>query len=579
MRNLKVRAKLFVGFLIVAATGILLGSVGIISLLTIRSHSEDIILLQHTGNGATAVLNAHYAWRHNLTEAVLTGDDFTGATDPAVCALGRWLGSSEAAAVTDHVVLDLLRQINAPHNFIHTESRAVAAHLQVGEIEEARERVLEVILPSTQEVISLLSQIEDRFDGLVDDGNAEILDLENTAIIILALFMAVAAVCSVLLTLYISGMITKPLAPLNAFMAKAGTTGDITLTDTDREIIGKCAKANDEIGKTIQNCAAFVAHVTQIAEELASVADGDLTADIRCLSSGDVLGTSLQKTVGSLNEMFGEIANSTAQVSSGSKQVADGAQSLAQGSTEQAAAVEELSSSISEIANKTKDNAKMAEQAANLAKSIKSKAENGSRQMGEMTEAVKEINLASQNISKVIKVIDDIAFQTNILALNAAVEAARAGQHGKGFAVVAEEVRNLAAKSAEAAKETGGMIADSMAKAELGARIAEDTAASLAEIVSGINESSHIVHEIAKSSEEQSAGIGQINQGIDQVAIVIQQNSATAEESAAASEEMNGQSDLLQQLTAQFKLRRGTAKVPHSAERKLSIGSGDYGKY
>ena len=175
--------------------------------------------------------------------------------------------------------------------------------------------------------------------------------------------------------------------------------------------------------------------------------------------------------------------------------------------------------------------------------------------MNEMISAVREINQAGQSISKVIKVIDDIAFQTNILALNAAVEAARAGQHGKGFAVVAEEVRNLAAKSAEAAKDTGGLISNSIEKAELGSRIAGDTAASLTEIVSGINESSQIVSEIAKSSEEQSIGISQINSSIDQVAEVTHQNSATAQESAAASQEMNGQSSLLDELISQFKLK------------------------
>ena len=197
----------------------------------------------------------------------------------------------------------------------------------------------------------------------------------------------------------------------------------------------------------------------------------------------------------------------------------------------------------------------MAERAATLASTIMQNAERGSSQMGDMTTAVHEINQASQSISKVIKVIDDIAFQTNILALNAAVEAARAGQHGKGFAVVAEEVRNLASKSAEAANNTGSIIQNSMEKAELGFHIAEETAESLKEIVSGINESSYLIEEITKASEEQSNGIASLNLGINQVAQAIHQNSATAQESAAVSEEISSQSDMLQHMIQQFKLK------------------------
>jgi methyl-accepting chemotaxis protein len=262
--------------------------------------------------------------------------------------------------------------------------------------------------------------------------------------------------------------------------------------------------------------------------------------------------------VADLNNMFSEINNASGQVSAGSKQIADGAQSLAQGSTEQAASVQQLSASISDIATKTKENAEMAGRAANLAINIKTSAEKGSGQMDEMMTAVKDINESSQNISKVIKSIDDIAFQTNILALNAAVEAARAGQHGKGFAVVAEEVRNLAAKSAEAAKDTESLIADSITKAELGSRIADDTAASLKEIVEGIDESTKLVGDIARSSEEQSVGIGQVNSGVDQVAQVVQQNSATAEESAAASQEMSGQALVMEELISRFKLKNSS---------------------
>ena len=235
----------------------------------------------------------------------------------------------------------------------------------------------------------------------------------------------------------------------------------------------------------------------------------------------------------------------------------------------------------------------MAEKAATLAETIRGNAEKGSLQMEEMMLAVNDINEASGSISKVIKVIDDIAFQTNILALNAAVEAARAGQHGKGFAVVAEEVRNLAAKSAEAARDTGSLIENSIDKANLGVRIAGETAESLSEIVSGINESHQLVGEIARSSEEQTQGINHINTGIDQVAQVVQQNSATAEESAAASEEMSGQSDMLQQLIAQFKIKGDNAGLalpaaPGRAPKRAAIdrtgysvpdANNDFGKY
>ena len=319
-------------------------------------------------------------------------------------------------------------------------------------------------------------------------------------------------------------------------------------------------EAEDEIdltralSKTVQTWRDYIGDISSCLAELDK---GNLSLEMNMEYAGDFapIKESFQRTIHTLNNTFRNLNMSAEQVASGSEQVASGAQALSQGTMEQASSVEELAATISEIHSHVASNAENAKLASEQALTTVSELELGKKQMEQMTSAMDQINNSSSEISKIIKTIEDIAFQTNILALNAAVEAARAGSAGKGFAVVADEVRNLASKSAEASKNTAALIEATVHSVQEGAGIANETAASMERIVLSSEESAKLVHKISKASQEQAASLEQVTQGIDQISSVVQTNSATSEESAAASEEMSGQAQMLKNLVKQFKIR------------------------
>jgi len=351
----------------------------------------------------------------------------------------------------------------------------------------------------------------------------------------------------------ILGEIAKPLEEVSEVM------NEISNGNLNVAVNGSYKGSFDELKQAVNTMGnRFKKIIAEISTVTGEIGNGNLNLENVSAFGGDFndISNALNTIIATLNDLLGDINNAAEQVNVGANQVSYGSQALAQGSTEQASSIQELTASISEIAEQTKNNAVDANKARELSTDVMSNAEKGNAQMTEMQRSMVEINQSSEDISKIIKVIDDIAFQTNILALNAAVEAARAGQHGKGFAVVAEEVRSLAARSADAAKETTGLIEGSINKVKEGTRIADNTAEALDDIVSGIDKVTNLISNIAIASNEQATGIAQINTGVEQVAEVVHQNSATAEESAASSEELSSQAVLLKEMIGQFALRK-----------------------
>lgn len=346
--------------------------------------------------------------------------------------------------------------------------------------------------------------------------------------------------------------VVKPMKEVTEVMSQMGI-GNLGVT-----VKGKYKGGYAILTNAVNFTAEVLNHVVEeIGNILSEIAQGNFNILKVREFKGDfgIISDSLNKIINSLNEIFREINTASEQVAAGAGQISETSQTLSQGSEEQASSIEEVTASITEMAAQVKQNAANATQADKFSLTAKEDAVKGNEQMKEMIKAMHDINESSTNISKIIKVIDDIAFQTNILALNAAVEAARAGQYGKGFAVVAEEVKNLAQQSASAAKETTTMIEGSIEKVGAGTKIASNTAQALNEIVESITKAAELVGQIASASNEQATAISQVNQAVEQVSQVIQTNSATAEESASASEELSSQAEMLKQTVNNVKLK------------------------
>ena len=380
-------------------------------------------------------------------------------------------------------------------------------------------------------------------------------DVDNLFQTVIPIVLVIVLVLFVLIIICVRRMVGKPVRKLNQV---ASEIADGNLEQSIQY------KAHDELGELADNfnrttirLREYVVYIEEIANSLAEIAAGNLnfTLEQEYVGEFSKIRTSLEDISSSLNRVIGQINMTAHQVSMGSEHVSTGAQTLSQGAAEQASAIEELATTITEVSDVVQKDAQGAKKASEISLAVEQSIKESNEKMQNMAEAIQRINDQSMEIYKIIKTIDDIAFQTNILSLNASVEAARAGTAGKGFAVVADEVRNLAAKSAEAAHETGELIEQTVEAVQKGTAAADDMAGSLLEVVEQSKEVSKHANMIAVHSEKQAVSMEEIAQGIRQVSSVVQTNSATAQESAAASEQLLEQARILKQLVSKFRLK------------------------
>ncbi|OFZ80198.1 MAG: hypothetical protein A2583_11350 [Bdellovibrionales bacterium RIFOXYD1_FULL_53_11] len=491
----------------------------------------------------------HLKWRAKLGEFQRNADIkvVDVQKDDHKCALGKWLygeGRKKTEAKIPELAL-LLKKIEEPHHRIHAGAVQIDKHLAGGDRKGAAAYLdsnVGVALKEVQDGFAGIRKILDDYMALVDN---EIHNAASGSKFTMSTVIIVGVILAIILGILISMSIARPVKTMS-LVADGISRGEI-----DHKIE---YSARDEVGALAESFRKTIGYVQEIAKIMNHMSQRDLSQNPVPRSERDVLNNSIKEMVGNLRSTMRSIKEGATQVSAATGQVSSASQELARGATEQASSLEEISSSMTQIGAQTKTNAENAGKANNLSASARGAAEKGREQMETTVKAMTEINSSSQQIAKIIKVIDDIAFQTNLLALNAAVEAARAGKHGKGFAVVADEVRNLASRSAKAARETAELIESSVKGVEHGLDIAAKSSQSFNEILQEIVKMSDLIAEIAVASNEQANAITQITAAISQIDQVTQKNTATAEETASSSEQLAQQAEELQQSVSQFNL-------------------------
>ncbi|MDR0302201.1 MAG: methyl-accepting chemotaxis protein, partial [Treponema sp.] len=501
---MSIRTKLFAGFFAVVAIGVFLGAVGVYSNTRLTSTTENVLHYSDMRSQISSILNSHYVWRQGLTETVCIGTAFTGSLDSTTCSLGKWLNSDEVKQMTDSEAVAMLNKIVEPHRFIHNEAREIINDLNNRQTDKALRMFTEEVLPATQEVISGLQKMDERYGILLNNEIVESHALGMTFLRVIIVFIIVALIAGVLLTLIITSNIVSPIVKVARTLRDVGE-GDLTETVAvnSKDEIGGLASDFNLTVKKIRNLVGAIKYkvnaLTNTGHELSSnMTKTSKAVDDISANFDDMKGmtTKQEQSAAEADKAVKDIQTS---IDSLNKLLEDQSESI----TTSSSAVEEMTANIHSVTKTLIENSKNVE-------GLTGAAENGRTGLQAVAQKILEIAKDSEGLLEINAVMNSIASQTNLLSMNAAIEAAHAGESGRGFAVVADEIRKLAESSSGQSKTTAAMLKQIKASIDSITSSSNDVLSRFEVIDTGVKTVSQHEQNIRSAMEEQEVGGRQI---------------------------------------------------------------------
>lgn len=587
LKKMKIRTKLLVSFGIVLILTVIIVVMSMMELRNANANLEDFVEGSLMADDAVANnrIYTNIAAR-DLRDMVIVGEASSKKVENVETNIEKIKANFETLKELNVLdAQDVSEYEQAMEAWFVIEDKVIA-EIQAGDLEVAENTILNECTPALEKVVELVKPLNAETQKIREQTVQSSMKRTTQVLIFLSALTVVSVLIAIFICIKVTAQIVKPVREVEEAM-KGVSEGKMSQNIT--------YKGEDEIGLLVQSVQKTCSELEEVVSDLTGLMDEMAKGNFDLQANTDIYQGDFYPILNSIREMnhnlsdtLRQINDAADQVASGSDQVSSGAQALSQGATEQASSVEELAATINEISVQIRETAENAKEASNRVLQAQNELSVSNEQMQEMIAAMSDISQKSSDIGKIIKTIEDIAFQTNILALNAAVEAARAGEAGKGFAVVAEEVRSLAAKSASAAGETAELIEDSIGKVSMGSKIADDTAKALETITHVVQESETIINGIAESSNYQATAVAQIEQAITQVSQVVQTNSATSQQCAASSEELSNQAARMRDMLSIYNLGSGSLDASGSSysqmqndnmnEQVISLED-DFGKY